>query len=162
MKGDLMSFNNCLFHHGHAHSQAFILAKYPEFRNLLYYRLRQHKVLASFLSMIAHPDPTFRIGADYLGHSPMFYHSFATILSCKRIGDNFVARNGTTIGNKNLDANLRPTIGDNVAIGVNCVLIGDITIGNNVVIGAGSVVVKDVPDNCIVAGNPAKIIRYIQ
>ena len=33
--------------------------------------------------------------------------------------------------------------------------------GNNVTIGAGSVVVKDIPDNCIAAGNPAKVIRYI-
>jgi acetyltransferase-like isoleucine patch superfamily enzyme len=38
---------------------------------------------------------------------------------------------------------------------------GDITIGDNVIVGAGSIVVKDVPNNCVVAGNPAKIIRYI-
>ena len=36
---------------------------------------------------------------------------------------------------------------------------GGVKIGNNVIIGAGSVVVKDVPDNCVVAGNPAKIIK---
>ena len=35
------------------------------------------------------------------------------------------------------------------------------TIGENAIIGAGSVVTKDVPDNAIVAGNPAKIIKYI-
>ena len=52
---------------------------------------------------------------------------------------------------------LVPTIGDNVSIGANATIIGDITICNNVIIGAGSVVVKDVPDNCIVSGNPAKI-----
>jgi acetyltransferase-like isoleucine patch superfamily enzyme len=40
-------------------------------------------------------------------------------------------------------------------------IIGDINIGNNVVVGAGAVVVKDVPDNCIVAGNPARIIKYL-
>ena len=33
--------------------------------------------------------------------------------------------------------------------------------GNNVIVGAGSVVVKDVPDNCVVAGNPAKVLHYI-
>ena len=37
---------------------------------------------------------------------------------------------------------------------------GDITVGNNVIIGANSVVNKDVPDNAIVAGAPAKILRY--
>ena len=37
----------------------------------------------------------------------------------------------------------------------------NITIGNNVIVGAGSVVVKDIPDNCVVAGNPARVIRYV-
>ena len=40
-------------------------------------------------------------------------------------------------------------------------IIGAVHVGNNVVVGAGSVVVKDIPDNCVVAGNPAKIIRSI-
>ena len=64
----------------------------------------------------------------------------------------------TTIGKKN---NARPVIGDNVTLGASVVIIGNVHIGNNVVVGAGSVVVKDVPDNCVVAGNPAKIIRYL-
>ena len=54
---------------------------------------------------------------------------------------------------------LLPSIGDNVSLGANVNILGDITIGDNVVIGAGSVVVKDVPSNCVVAGNPAKIIH---
>lgn len=41
------------------------------------------------------------------------------------------------------------------------VIIGKINIGSNVKIGAGSVVVKDVPDNCVVAGNPARIIKTL-
>lgn len=49
-------------------------------------------------------------------------------------------------------------IGNNVYIG-NCALImPGVTVGNNVIIGAGSVVTKSVPDNSIVAGNPAKYI----
>lgn len=40
-------------------------------------------------------------------------------------------------------------------------IIGNVNIGDNVIVGAGSVVVKDVPSNCVVAGNPAKIIKYI-
>lgn len=51
-----------------------------------------------------------------------------------------------------------PTIGDNVIIFPNSVVVGRITIGSNVIIGAGSVVINDVPDNCVVAGNPAKIV----
>ena len=54
------------------------------------------------------------------------------------------------------------TIGDNVWFGGNCVVLPGVTIGNNVVVGAGSVVTKDIPDNAVVAGNPAKIIRYTE
>lgn len=52
-------------------------------------------------------------------------------------------------------------IGNNVSIGCNVCIIGSIRIGNNVKIGAGSVVIKDVPDNCVIAGNPAKVIKYL-
>lgn len=51
-----------------------------------------------------------------------------------------------------------PQIGDNVIVYPGCRIIGNIKIGNNVVVGANSVVINDVPDNCIVAGVPAKII----
>ena len=50
-------------------------------------------------------------------------------------------------------------IGDNCFIGMNALILKGSVIGNNVIVGAGSVVVKDVPDNCVVAGNPARIIR---
>ena len=50
-------------------------------------------------------------------------------------------------------------IGDNVLIGANCFLCPDIKIGSNVVVGANSVVTSDVPDNSIVAGNPARVIK---
>ncbi len=53
------------------------------------------------------------------------------------------------------------TIGDNVWIGGDTVILPGVTIGNNVVIGAGSVVTKDIQDNMIVAGNPGKVIREI-
>ena len=52
-----------------------------------------------------------------------------------------------------------PIIGDNVFVGVGAVVVGKIKIGNNVQIGANAVVTKDVPDNAIVVGNPAYIIR---
>lgn len=46
-------------------------------------------------------------------------------------------------------------------MGCHVCIIGGVHIGNNVSICAGAVVVKDVPDNCIAAGNPAKVIRYL-
>lgn len=53
------------------------------------------------------------------------------------------------------------TIGNNVWIGGNVVILPGVTIGDNVVIGAGSVVSKDIPANSIAAGNPCRVIREI-
>ncbi|MCB2167365.1 MAG: N-acetyltransferase [Deltaproteobacteria bacterium] len=52
-------------------------------------------------------------------------------------------------------------IGRRASIGSNATILCGVTIGQNAIVGAGSVVVNDVPDNTIVAGNPAKTIRKI-
>ncbi|WP_269453174.1 DapH/DapD/GlmU-related protein, partial [Paenibacillus elgii] len=52
-------------------------------------------------------------------------------------------------------------IGNNVWIGGRAVINPGVTIGDNVVIASGAVVTKDVPDNVVVGGNPAKIIKPI-
>jgi len=54
------------------------------------------------------------------------------------------------------------TIGDNVFIGINSILLPGTTIGNNVIIGAGSVVRGKVPDYSIISGNPALVIGDIR
>lgn len=53
------------------------------------------------------------------------------------------------------------TIGNNVWIGGNVIILPGVTIGDNAVIGAGSVVTKDIPDNMIAVGNPCRVIREI-
>ena len=50
------------------------------------------------------------------------------------------------------------TIGNNVFIGANSLILCNTRIGDNVIIGAASVVTKDIPSNSVVAGNPAKIV----
>ncbi|MBD5584687.1 MAG: serine acetyltransferase [Clostridia bacterium] len=50
-------------------------------------------------------------------------------------------------------------IGDNCYISTGVTILGPVTIGNNVVIGAGAVVNKDIPDNTVVGGIPAKVIK---
>jgi acetyltransferase-like isoleucine patch superfamily enzyme len=47
------------------------------------------------------------------------------------------------------------------SIGSGCTILSKITIGENAIVGAGSVVTKDVPANAIVAGNPARVLRYL-
>ena len=52
-------------------------------------------------------------------------------------------------------------IGDDVFIGARSIILKGVTIGNHSVVGAGSVVSKDVPPDCVVAGNPAIIVKYL-
>jgi acetyltransferase-like isoleucine patch superfamily enzyme len=53
------------------------------------------------------------------------------------------------------------TIKKGASIGSGSTILSNVTVGTNAIVGAGSVVTKDVPDNAIVAGNPAKFLRFI-
>jgi len=78
------------------------------------------------------------------------------------LGDNCVLRNSVTIGHKKLpDGSFSgcPRIGNNVDVGANACIVGDVVVGDNVIIGAGAVVTKNIPDNCTVVGNPARILE---
>ncbi|KAJ2478121.1 hypothetical protein IWW56_003918 [Coemansia sp. RSA 2131] len=52
-------------------------------------------------------------------------------------------------------------IGNNVWVGGGAIILPGVTIGNGVTIGAGSVVTKDVPDNVVVVGNPARVVKHV-
>ena len=74
------------------------------------------------------------------------------------VGRNCMIGQGVTIGGKSGWYEV-PVIGDNVEIHAGARVLGPVKIGDNVIIGANAVVVKDVPDNCVVAGVPARIIK---
>lgn len=133
----------------------YLLVFDKPFRNLFYWRIGKLKYLMWYWLW---PHPCFTI-ATKMEVAPGFMcvHPFGTIVNAESIGKNFTVRNNVTIGNNK--SGDRPTIGDNVSINANSVVIGRINIGNNVVIGAGSVVTKNVPDNCVVVGNPAFILK---
>lgn len=73
-------------------------------------------------------------------------------------GDNCIVRNGVTVGLKNIEEKVAPTVGNSVNIGAGAKLLGPIIIGDNVDIGANAVVITSVPDNSIAVGIPARII----
>lgn len=56
----------------------------------------------------------------------------------------------------------RISVGDNVFVGANTTILPNVSIGNNVVIGANSLVTKSIPDNCVVAGNPARVLCSLE
>jgi serine O-acetyltransferase len=75
------------------------------------------------------------------------------------IGDDVTIYQGVTLGGTGKEKGKRhPTVGNNVILGANAIILGNITIGVNARIGAGSVVTKPVPDNATVIGNPAQIL----
>jgi len=77
------------------------------------------------------------------------------------IGNNCTVLPNVLFGKKSPDINPPDIyVGNDVYISTNVTILGPIRIGNNVTIGAGAVVNKDVPDNAVVAGVPAKIIKY--
>jgi acetyltransferase-like isoleucine patch superfamily enzyme len=63
---------------------------------------------------------------------------------------------------KHLESYPKTKIEKEASIGANATLLAGITVGENSMVGAGSVVVKDVPSDAVVAGNPAKILRYLK
>ncbi len=93
---------------------------------------------------------------------PCFPHGLNGIIISQfsQIGKDNIIYHQVTVGSK--DDKTAPKIGDNVTIYPGAKIIGDIKIGNNCIIGAGAVVVSDIPDSCIVAGVPAKIIKKIE
>lgn len=132
----------------------FVLTFDKYFRTLFYKRIGFTRYFYSFLapalnSLIINPHMP-------LGGGALFIHSYSTVINAVSIGRNFCALHLVTIGE---GKNGRPVIGDNVTFYTAAIAVGNIKIGNNVVIAAGAVVTKDVPDNCMVAGNPAYIIK---
>lgn len=137
-----------------------LMLYYPEYAFIFFWRLGKKNYRWSSYFTKDFQCKIFR--SSEIAGGLMCYHPFATVINAKAIGQNFQFRNSLTIGNKGNNNALLPTIGNNVIVGANVVIIGAITIGDNVIVGAGSVVIKDVPSNCIIAGNPAQIIRQIE
>lgn len=85
---------------------------------------------------------------------------FIWVKGAAKVGKNCTLRPGVVIGQKHTGEKPQPVvIGNNVDFGIGVKVFGSLEIGNNVSIGANAVVTHDIPDNAIVGGIPAKIIK---
>ena len=105
---------------------------------------------------------------EYIKRGIHFPHLFGIVVARPAIiGDNCWIYQNVTIGAKDRykgDGKTKenyPTIGENTVIYAGAVIVGGVKIGRNCIIGANSVVLTDMPDNSIIAGMPAKVIKRI-
>lgn len=126
--------------------RTFVATKIQFLRNFIY-RIKGYDVHSTVIfERKIHLDRLYPHGI-HIGENCLIA-SGCTILShdhCKRVN--------------NQPLLLDTHIGKNCFIAVNSTILPGITIGDEVIVGAGSVVTKDISSNCIVAGNPAKVIR---
>jgi serine O-acetyltransferase len=138
-----------------------LLARYPEFRSLYYYRLAHGsiggEIAVMMVRIVFKPMPTLHLTCPDIGAGFFIQHGYATACSAQKIGKNCSINQCASVGWT--DRSRPPIIGDNVHIKNGAKILGPITIGDNVTIGANAVVLKNVPPDCVVVGVPARIVR---
>ncbi|WP_392535365.1 serine O-acetyltransferase [Nostoc sp. C117] len=138
----------------------YLLSTHQEFRNLYYYRIKQSDsigfVLVQVCRIFYKQCPSLFIDCNNIGSGLFVQHGFSTIISAESIGENCWINQQVTIG---YTTKGRPIIGNNVTISAGAKVVGKITINDNVQVGANAVVVKNVPNNCVVVGVPAYIVK---
>ena len=121
------------------------------------------------LTNLFHPDVRMIRTATY--GKGLVIHKDSGFPTCCNFGNNVLLQGKTALGhNLQLGDNVvissmvfvggDVTIGRNTYVGPGSIVRNGLTIGENAIIGMGAVVTKDVPDNAVVYGNPAKVMRY--
>ena len=110
-------------------------------------------------SMVEHH---VKIGSGVRLHSNVFVPEFTVLEDECWLGPNVVVTNARYPRSRHVKEQLQgATIKRRAKIGANATLLPGVTIGENALVGAGAVVVDDVPDNAVVVGNPARIIKHL-
>jgi len=94
-----------------------------------------------------------------IGPGLLLMHRHGVLIGPTKIGSNSVIHHNVTIGQRVAGGDQGvPRIGNDAWIGPGAIITGAITIGDGVTISAGAVVSRDIPDRCLVSGNPGRVI----
>lgn len=126
---------------------------------------RNHLLIGRYISHInrfltgieIHPGAT-------IGRRFFIDHGMGVVIGETTIvGDDVLLYKGVVLGGTSLESKKRhPTIGNNVVVGTNAIVLGDIEIGENCKIGAGSVVTKPAPPDSTIVGIPGRTLESIK
>ena len=124
-----------------------------------------HKLLYSYYKVKLHRlgfKYNLRIPINVCGYGLTIYH-FAggggCLVNAKKVGNYCKLQTGVLLGNSHGSEDEKPVIGDNVAFGPGAKVLGAVHVGDNSFVLANAVVTKDVPEDSIVGGVPAKILK---
>ncbi|MBV8600896.1 MAG: serine O-acetyltransferase [Candidatus Eremiobacteraeota bacterium] len=145
-----------------------VVLSYPGFHAVAAHRLvvrplyhAKIPILPRFLSHVVR----FLTGVEIhpgarLGRALFIDHGMGVVIGeTAELGENVTLNQGVTLGGTSLERTKRhPTLGDNVVVGADALVLGAITVGSGSRIGAGSVVVRDVPPNSTVVGIPGRVV----
>ncbi len=151
-----------------ARSKVEVIISYSGFHAIVFHRLNHFlwntniPVLPRFLSQVAkiitgiEIHPAAKIGGGFF-----IDHGMGVVIGeTAEIGENCLLYQGVTLGGTGKEKGKRhPTLQNNVVVGTGAKVLGAITVGDNVKIGANSVVLHDVPKNSIVVGVPGRVIK---
>lgn len=112
------------------------------------------QIVRFFTGIEIHPGAT-------IGHSIMIDHGMGVVIGeTAEVGNRVILYQGVTLGGTgNHTGKRHPTVGDGCFIGSGAKILGPVTLGNNVKVGANSVVLRDIPANSTVVGIPGKIVK---
>lgn len=120
-----------------------------------YYKIRLHRLGFKY---------NIRIPINVCGFGVTIYHlagGGGCLVNAKQVGNYCKLQTGVLLGNAHQSEEEKPVIGNNVTFGPGAKVLGKVIVGDNCFIAANAVVVKDVPDNCLVGGVPAMVIKQI-
>ncbi len=138
-----------------------ILLLYPGVHAVIWYRVAHffYKIKLKFIAEWISFSCRFFTGIEIhpaarIGKNLFIDHGAGVVIGeTAIIGDNCTIYQNATLGGTGKERNKRhPTLKNNVIVGTGAKVLGNITIGSNVKIGANSVVLKDIPDDCTVVG----------